>query len=89
MKKLLSIHKKLKKLSDKDSVLRLKNLSFYSELTNEQRKMVLFYLDKPLSRNFEFKDGIVTGVFGPSYDKSYFVVESDGSVNAYGKPYKD
>ena len=61
-------------------------LNFDSKMTSAQRKTVAIFLDKPMSRNFYFeKDGEVSGLYGKTYDKTYFTIAQDGSVYCYSK----
>lgn len=61
-------------------------LNFNSKMTKAQRETTAKFLDKPMSRNFYYEEnGTVTGLYGKSYDKTYFIIEKDGSVYCYGK----
>jgi hypothetical protein len=61
-------------------------LNFDSKMTKAQRETTAKFLDRPMSRNFYYeKDGTVTGIYGKSYDKTYFTIEGNGDVYCYGK----
>lgn len=62
-------------------------LPFYNQLTPAQKKTTEKFYNRHDSRNFEInvEDGAVTGIYGPYYDKSYFVIDKDGTYIVYSK----
>tara|TARA_R110000868_G_C10579296_1_gene738477 strand:- start:445 stop:645 length:201 start_codon:yes stop_codon:yes gene_type:complete len=61
-------------------------LNFDFKMTEAQRATTAKFLDRPLSRNFYYENyGTVTGLYGFSYDKTYFRISENGDAICYSK----